>query len=467
MKSKLIRKVTSTNFDLSACASFHNLFTIHHYSSENNRLEICALIDENSSSSDEKTNSSSSLNHQEDSTPSHDSKTCLSSTSFFHLFELDGVKSFCIVPLSTLFEERNLIVCIMNDNSKKAIYVNRTIASSEGQYSAREVEIDWQNPFDKLDSECLMSSCSSGYFAFYSPTHSKLHILRILCQGSAVFSFEKVMDVDMFSRKAYSLQLTHSHVVLGQLNSIQVCDWRYQQVKNSSDSTSAPNLKISGSIIYLPKTTKTTKKKSKAASEKNGLLIPKKETSPPTTDKDSKEATATASSPPSTEKPEETIVSTISKQRDERVKDIKSISNNAFVILSSLGNLYLLNCLMPYDGDVFVKLSLPISHEKLSKITSFDVLSSQLEPLYSSSLSAMLALSFENSDTVVVTSLKAVYSYLQTKQSLQAAKETAVIDIGIDNTLYSTDVVHGLCLSAVNNLVVADKKELCMYQITI
>ncbi|KAG2392576.1 hypothetical protein C9374_011301 [Naegleria lovaniensis] len=436
MKTKLIQKITSNNFDLSgACAAFHNLFAIHHFSNENNRLEIFAIANDEGSLSvaDEKKSASSDDDHQ--AVHLGESK---SSTSSQKLYELDEVKSFCVVPLSTLFEERNLVICIMNDNSKKLIYISKFVKAGEYVVKAMENQLpSFIN--DSLDADCLMSSCSSGYFCYYSPSQHLLQIFKLNILNQQQLTFDKSADIDIFSKKAYSLQLTHSHVVLGQLNSIQVCDWKYQQMKlNSGDTASSMTTsKATGRIIYLPKITKTTKKKAKqgTVTEKNGLLVPKKEESDAGEGK-TEQAASSIKKPTSTTGSEQETISTISKQRDEKVKSVKSLSNNSFIILSSLGNLYFLNC-SKEDGDVFVKLSLPIVNDKLSKISSFDVMSNQLESLYNTSISSLLVLAFDNSESIVMTSLKSFYSLQQFKQP--QSKEPGVVDIGIDSTFNLTD----------------------------
>lgn len=493
MRTKLIQKITSNNFDLSgACAAFHNLFAIHHFSNENNRLEIFAVVNDEPSLSVADEKKSGGSDHHDDRHTEHLSEpkssntisaTTTQSTISQKLHELNEVKLFCVVPLSTLFEERNLVICIMNDNSKKLIYISKFVKA--GEYVVKELEN--QTPSfinDSLDADCLMSSCSSGYFCYYSPSQHLLQIIKINILNQQQLSFEKIADIDIFSKKAYSLQLTHSHVVLGQLNSIQVCDWKYQQMKlNSGDTTASSmttsSLKATGRIIYLPKITKTTKKKSKQGAVKNGLLIPKKEESDTSEGKTDQGTSSSEKNPSATTSSEQDTVSTISKQRDEKVKSVKSLSNNSFVILSSLGNLYFLNC-SKEDGDVFVKLALPIANDKvgpknlcvpsssltfcnkLSKISSFDIMSNQLDSLYNSPISSLLVLAFDNSESIVMTSLKSFYSLQQSKQP--QSKEPGLVDIGIDNTFNLTDAVFELCLVG-NNLIVADRKEICMYQI--
>jgi hypothetical protein len=301
------------------------------------------------------------------------------------ILQVEEVVEYTLVPVSNLFDKKTVLVCICQPAQQKRIL--QTYLLDGDSYTAYQLFTQFELPTDLCESNTQsnqnleaenvslvyqtfnngMLSSSESHLCLYSPSRHSLHVWNISLNSvistsdittavSYTCKMSHLFHVDVFAT-VFCLRMTNTHIVLGKMNCIHIYNWKYvnkrrenlitevksnEIKKNTTDINDDEVIKKErlGRCIYLPRASKTKRNLNKVFD-----------------DVKSQETQARIKSPLETG---EEKVSKIVQKENEKVIDIKQFMNSKFLVRSNAGNLYALDCMMPYDKDSFTRLNFPV-----------------------------------------------------------------------------------------------------------
>jgi hypothetical protein len=295
--------------------------------------------------------------------------------------QVDDVIDYVFVPLSNLFEKKIVLICVCQQNTQNLILRSYLLDADthisyrlltqieipadlcESGTQTQEIEAENVPLVQPSFQNCILAS-SESHLALYSPTRHSLYVWNISLNSviktseiSTAISYTckltHLFQFDVFAT-VFCLRMTNTHIVLGRLNSIHIYNWKYIQKRREhlllegKFSNSKANINEDevikkerlGRCIYLPRVTKTKQTVNKVVEDikKQDTIRQSRVRSPLEIEEKS---------------------SIIAQKENEKVVDVKAYTNSKFIVRSNLGNMYALDCVMPFDKDSFVRLGLP------------------------------------------------------------------------------------------------------------
>ncbi|KAL0487552.1 hypothetical protein AKO1_000317 [Acrasis kona] len=389
------------------------------------------------------------------------------------LLRVHDVSEYTLVPASNLYERKTILVCVCQPSEQRSTLVTFLIDGNNKTTYQMLVSMDvpkdlladpqntgekYQESVDMLNSalqRCMLSSCES-HVCMYVPSRTSIYLwnlsLRVnTSEGISSYSCDMKLATrfDVFA-SVFCMIMTDTHIVLGKLNCIHIYNWKYVQKKMQHKETNQQDgrndleeqeriirSESMGRCIYLPRTATKAKRNLNKAFEQLSASG-----NAPAVNVDEK--------------------NTIKLQESEKVVCVKKYLNGKFVISTGLGNIYLLNCIMPFDKDLLVKLSFPchLFEHETDRTVCFDLLSCHLEPILQCDGGLMAVVMKGASESIHLTRAKGLFDAIEAQKN----NVPPFIEMNIHSSIHHHTSVTGLVFQDKQGLFVVGKDEMSLYK---